>query len=142
MVFTYEYLRTDLVNYTKDDPSNIIKIFDSRKQPVKLPNLGWYANISYRFNAFFEIGYTWSEFYPDKRDRNGFRYKNTGVAENVDHLAWAKTSTISTRFDLNENWILKFEYSYTDGNAGFNNADNDELKRYWSLFALKVTFSF
>ncbi|MDM8517439.1 hypothetical protein QUF76_14670 [Desulfobacterales bacterium HSG16] len=58
-------------------------------------------------------------------------------------MFWLKTTTLSTRFDINEFWMLKIEGSYNDGFGGVNLAENDEeLSPHWWLFGAKMTFSF
>ncbi len=108
--------------------------------PPKITSEGWYVSASYRFTDWFETALSYSEYYPNADDKDG-EIKN-------DHgghpfMSWLKTTTLSTRFDINDYWVLKLEASYNDGFGGINLADNpDELGPYWTLFAAKMTFSF
>ena len=122
-----------------------------------LVNQGWYASVSYRFSDFFEMEYAYSEFYPDKSDKNGRGVHPdmpiarvlglTGIKRQIynEFEAWKKTSTLSCRFDMNDNWLIKLETAYNDGFGDYTSADNGDkknLKRYWWLYAMKVTYSF
>jgi len=107
------------------------------KRGMDITSQGWYVSAAYRFTDWFESALTYSEYYPDKDDKDGER-----KPPEMDFSSWLKTVTLSTRFDINENWICKLEGSYNDGFGGVNLADNMELEPYWWLFAAKVTFSF
>jgi hypothetical protein len=98
---------------------------------------GWYLSAAYRLTDWFEVGLWYSEFYPDEDDKQGEKQAE------YDFEAWQKTITLSSRFDLNDYWIVKLEASYNDGFGAYNIADNlGELERYWMLYALKVTYNF
>lgn len=106
------------------------------KQP-SITSEGWYLSASYRFTEWFELGLWYSEFYPDKDDKDG---KKQAVN---DFEAWQKTVTVSTRFDINEYWIVKLEASHNDGFGAYNIVDNpDDLEQNWFLYAVKVTYNF
>jgi len=107
--------------------------------PPKMTSEGWYVSASYRFTDWFETALSYSEYYPNADDKDGEARKDHGHA----FMSWLKTTTLSTRFDINDYWVLKLEASYNDGFGGINLADNpEELEPYWSLFAAKMTFSF
>jgi hypothetical protein len=98
---------------------------------------GLYLSASYRFTDWFELGCWYSEFYPDKDDKEG---KKQSVN---DFEAWQKTVALSARFDINEYWIVKLEASYNDGFGAYNIADKPEnLKQEWFLYSAKVTYNF
>ncbi len=100
---------------------------------------GWYVSGSYRFTDWFELGLSYSEYYPNADDKNG------SIAElfGLKFKAWLKTTTLSTRFDINEYWVVKLETSYNDGFGGINLPyDTFNVDQYWYLFAAKATFSF
>lgn len=106
-----------------------------------LPYMGWYISGSYRFNDVFTLGTSYSEFYPNSNDKAG----DTQIPQGKkDFQAWQKTYTLSTRFDINEFWVLKIEASYNDGFGAFQPVYNvsSNLEPCWWLFAAKATVSF
>ena len=102
-----------------------------------LPSEGWYVSTDYRFSDWFSAALTYSSFFPNTDDTRGEN-------EAVDFMAWLKTWTISTRFDINPYWILKFEASYNDGFGAYDSMNNNpaDLERYWMLYAVKATVHF
>ncbi len=103
---------------------------------------GWYVSASYRYNELIEFGAGYSEFYENTDDKNGGGYA-------VDFRAWRKDITLSTRFDITDNWVVKAEYHIMDGAAWlpdpglYSDANSDEnIKQKWNMIALKTTFSF
>ncbi len=144
-VLSLEYSWRNLIlsaEYAEDDYQTHMNI-EEMTQPEgndspKVTTEGWYVSASYRFTDWFETGLSYSEYYPDTDDKHGDR-KRPGD----EFMSWLKVTTLSTRFDINEYWILKLEASYNDGFGGINLADNSgELEPYWYLFAAKMTFSF
>ena len=53
--------------------------------------------------------------YPNKDDKDGSAYELKGLE---DYRAWKKDISLFTRFDLNENWILKLETHWLNGVDG------------------------
>lgn len=96
-----------------------------------LPGLtteGYYVSASYRFSELFELGAYWSQFIFDTRER--------GSSATDDYA-------ISTRFDINENWIVKLEGHYLDGTSVLNQAQNpDGFDDSWMMFLTKATYTF
>ena len=97
---------------------------------------GYYGSGSYRFTDWFELGAYYSETFTDvdDRDTDGNFLKD-----------WA----LSTRFDINDNWIAKLEGHLMDGTAFYNIqydnpdvASRADLEQEWFLFAAKITYSF
>lgn len=100
----------------------------------------WYINVINRFSQLYEIGLTYSEYYPNVDDKDGTQRTSE---EGPDFLSWAKSYTFSNRFDVAHNWCFKLEFMHTDGQALFNNAENDDdLERNWNLYAAKITYMF
>ena len=116
--------------------------------PVATQNImeGYYANISYRFTSWFEIGFYHSIFYSNKKNRNG--KDNVRFYGWQDYYSWSKDSCLSLRFDINESWIFKLEGHYNDGvyNAyisdNIDDNGNEDLTRYWFLYAAKMLYVF
>jgi len=107
------------------------------QSPPKTTSEGWYLSAEYRFTDWFELGGEYSEYYPDADNKHGEKKRDN------QFTSWLKRITLSTRFDINDYWILKLEASYNDGFGGINLAENpDMLEQYWYLFAAKMTFSF
>jgi hypothetical protein len=101
---------------------------------------GYYASASYRFTDWLEVGAYYSEYYPDKDDRDGDQLAVFGWE---DFRAWEKDFALTARFDINEYWLLKLEGHALDGAAGLLAGDNpDGLDQHDFLLAAKVTFNF
>ena len=101
---------------------------------------GYYCSVSYRFTDWFELGAYYSVFYGDADDKEGKDFENEGLP---DYLAWQKDFALTTRFDLNEQWTLKFEGHFVNGAARilpFNLPEIPEEESW--LFAVKATFNF
>jgi hypothetical protein len=98
----------------------------------------YYLMASYKFVDWFTLGAYYSEYYPDKDDKDGDN-------EVVDHMGWEKDLALTLRFDINEYWIFKVEGHAVDGTAnvlGIDNADNDFSENDWYYGAAKLTFNF
>ncbi len=102
---------------------------------------GYYLSASYRCKDWLEIGSYYSILYPNKDDKEGRLYEEIG---GNDFQGWQKDFAVTTRFDINEYWLLKLEAHAIDGAASsLLKADNtDGYDRRYFLFAAKVTFSF
>ncbi|CAN2042808.1 Porin domain-containing protein [Candidatus Magnetomoraceae bacterium gMMP-15] len=106
----------------------------------KLNMEGYYVSASYRFTDLFECGAYYSVFYNDKNDKDGEVYKAIGEP---GHRGWQKELVLSTRFDINENWIFKIESHFINGTALMFDQDNPKgLDKESFLLALKATFNF
>ena len=100
---------------------------------------GFHLNITHRFTNWFEIGGYYSEYYYDSDDRDGNLY-----APN-NHMAWEKNYCLSTRFDINDYWLLKLETHYIDGTLFVTPDDKekpDDLEPEFFLFAAKISYAF
>ena len=113
-------------------------------QEDEVNNEGFYGLLTYRFTDWFEAGAYYSVFYSDANDHDGSERLASGeIGE--DYEAWQKDLALSTRFDINEYWLVKLEVHFMDGVAlarqteipeeGFNEED-------WVLYAIKTTFNF
>jgi hypothetical protein len=112
---------------------------------------GWYLGASYRFTDWFELGGYYSEYYPEKTDRDGDSINpNTGLPVfDPSHRAYLKDICLTTRFDITEYLVIKLEGHQMDGSnqlSGFENLiptdGSDQFKDDWQMFAAKVTISF
>lgn len=101
----------------------------------------YYASLAYRVCDWWEIGAYYSVFYPERNDKEGRTYEQTG--RGADYRQWQKEWVFTSRFDLNEHWTLKLEGHLIDG-AGIVQQYNprDDVERDSFLFAIKTTFNF
>jgi hypothetical protein len=118
--------------------------------------IGYYGSISYRFTYWFELGAYYSEYYRDKDDKDGKKRSDPVTGTNPhepDHRSWLKDACLTTRFDINENWVLKLEGHVMNGTAVIFAEDNlrptdfvgptgSHWEEDWFLGAAKITFSF
>lgn len=99
----------------------------------------YFGMISYRFTNWFELGTSYSVIYRDKDDRDGESFEEKGQPK---AKAWLKDFVVSTRFDINDNWLVKLEGHFIDGLAqGVSSSDGNPSDNGF-LFAVKTTFSF
>ncbi|MCP4348534.1 MAG: porin [Desulfobacterales bacterium] len=103
---------------------------------TEIDSEGYYVSVSYRFTGWLELGAYYSEYYPDKDDKDG----EYAVP---DHSAWSKDFALSVRFDINKHWTFKLEGHSIDGTGMLFSSDNpDGTDKSWFLFAAKTTFHF
>lgn len=105
-----------------------------------LHSSGWYAQASWRFNEWFAASLYYSEYYPDKDDKDGDEEVADG---NPDYYGWQKEIVPSLRFDIGYNFIIKAETHFINGAAqvyDFNNPSGRE--KDWILYILKASFNF
>ena len=109
---------------------------------------GWYLGATYRFTDWFELGAYYSEYYPNRNDKDGSTPDALGRYTDPASRAWNKDLCLTTRFDINENWIVKLEAHTIDGVALLpltENVDSNNQHTFeddWNMFAIKVTYSF
>ena len=114
-------------------------------QKDNLTNMGYYGSACYRLNDLLEVGGYYSVFYRDNDDKDGSERKKMGAPR---FQAWQKDTCLSIRANINSNWCAKIEGHYIDGTAQIQYQDNtnvqgdSDYKRYWSLFAAKVSYTF
>jgi hypothetical protein len=102
---------------------------------------GYYAGASYRFIDWLELGTFYSEYYPDRDDKDG---DSRALWGQDDFLAWQKDLAFIIRFDINEYWLVKIEGHSMDGVADMalmgDNPDGLEQRDF--LFIAKATYNF
>jgi hypothetical protein len=83
----------------------------------------------------------YSEYYNNTHDKDGKRLNTThGYPE---YNAWLKDTTVTVRFDILENLVIKTEGHFMNGTDIMLMADNpDGVREDWFLFGCKVTYSF
>jgi hypothetical protein len=94
----------------------------------------YYAMTSYRIKPWFTPGLYYSVFFPKSGDWSNRKDYQHDVA-------------LTTRFDINEHWLVKLEGHFMRGTAALNPAENDNtpltvLSRDWGLFMVKTTAYF
>ena len=107
---------------------------------------GWYVNGAYRFLDWFELGLGYSEYYPDKDDKDGDSFEDSSWNPTPDYQAWQKDVTLCTRFDITDNLIFKLEGHLINGVAAVflsdNKGDANKLDKNWNMVAAKLTYVF
>jgi hypothetical protein len=97
-------------------------------------NERFYAMASFQAASWFSPGIYYSYLAPKMADRSG-------IAGEMHDLA------VTTRYDINDHWLIKLEAHYMHGTAGLTADLNDgtlpaELAPDWGLFLLKTTAYF
>jgi hypothetical protein len=102
---------------------------------------GYYAGITYRFTDWFELGMLYSAFYNNEHDKDGEQLNaDTGLPR---YNAWLKDTTLTARFDIRENLVIKAEGHIMNGTDIMLTADNPNgTHENWFLFGCKATYSF
>jgi len=137
MAAEYEMVKSD---YTITLDMSRLGQPDPPPTEMKMDSEHYYGLLSYRFTDWFEAGSYYSVFYDDKNDRDGKKWVTEGLP---DFAAWQKDFTLSTRFDINDFWLIKLEIHFMDGVAMCPETDNlNGFDKNWTLFALKTTFNF
>lgn len=99
----------------------------------------YYGMLNYRFTDWFELGTSYSVSYDDKDDKDGDNMALRGLPKAA---AWRKDLAVSTRFDINEYWIVKLEGHWINGLSGVSGYKLENPSEDGFLFAAKVTMSF
>lgn len=129
-----EYMSRDL------DSESIITMPDGGliKKESRSIMEGWYGQVAYRVIDPLEISIYYSVSYTDNRDRDGQKALSSGTISH-DYQAWQKDFSISGRFDITDQWIVKLEGHLMDGTAFAMGPPN---KRWWNVLAVKTTYTF
>ncbi len=105
-------------------------------------SIGWYAGTDYRWSPAVAVQGCWSTYYPDENDRSGAAREAVG---DPDYYAWQHDLGLAVRLDLNEHWLVKFEYHHMDGAALADICGlgaGETASRRWHVLAAKTTFHF
>lgn len=108
---------------------------------TELRSLAWYGRATYRIRDRVDLSAAYSEYYPDRRDREGAEQVLVGKPA---HGAWHKDLSVTARWDITPNWLIKVELHDINGTAELSDAENAgrSLSKDWRLFALRTTFHF
>ncbi len=142
IVYSIEYVWYDMIIAAEMNKSSIdpILVVDNVESPMDQENqLGRYISVAYRFTDWFEAMIAYSEFYEDADDMDG-----NDNPEGYEWWGWQKDWTLSLRFDVNENWLIKFEGHLVNGITQVLSTYmlESEGKEDWNMIAAKVTYSF
>lgn len=145
-----EYVEEKIgVDYGMNTPALMTAL--NIEMPSSITLLGYYGSIAYRLTDWLELGTYYSVYYPNKHDKKGEDMVAdaakaeilTGSVEAVDHQAWQKDYCLTARFDINPFWCVKLEGHHMNGTAQVYDYDDvDDLRKVWSLYAVKTSFAF
>lgn len=123
-----EYSRTDSEVNSVINISGSPSMIDVDEKDIE----GYYGSLSYRINHWLEVGSYYSVYYDD-REEGETSFNN-----------YLKDWALSTRFDINEYWLLKLEGHVMRGTALLNDLDHLTTPKEpnWFLGAAKITFTF
>ena len=117
-----------------------VTLNEVKQDPTKVVSEEFYGQASYRINDLVSLGTYYSNVYADRDDKEG---ANQAAMGNPDYFAWQKDMAFTTRLDITDNWLVKFEYHRINGTAHVLDFFNDQMRREnWSLFAMMSTFHF
>ncbi len=173
-LFGLEYSLSDFV-FTAEhrimDNDNSLEIYQG-------PVLGWvdspqydadfealYVMISYSFTDWFSAAVCYSADYADSDDKDGKEAEAaygyaintlllttdpTGQGRPFKEMTYLKDTSVSTRFDINDYWILKLEFHFMDGLKDVNFLESDDFRTNpsvvpdpkWYMGAVKLTYTF
>ncbi len=123
----------------------------------------YYVMTTYRFTDWFELGFYYSAHYAQKDDKDGKKAQaayDAWIAEGgstpaaplkplgslqFKEMGYLEDYAISMRFDVNIYWIVKIEFHMMDGLNGLDFSESDDPNDpdpYWTLFAVKASYSF
>ncbi len=114
----------------------------SRMRMGKITSVGWYALADYRLNRHWAFQSYFSSYIPDDSNRKGEDFEAIGLP---DYYAWQNDLALAVRADINDHWLIKFEYHHMDGAALTYWADlpeGDVASRRWRVWTAKTTFHF
>lgn len=155
-VFSVEYIWRDLTlvaEYMRVNQNYRLDVAGGERLNESDPIMeAYYAGVGYRFTDWMEVGVSYSEFYPDRKDRDG-RLQSTGRPETY---SWLKDFAVTARFDVGNlrlfkmegDLIFKLEGHVMNGTASLparknlNEGQEDITERNWLLFMSKITYLF
>jgi hypothetical protein len=107
-----------------------------------------YAMFTYRFAPWFQPGVYYSLFFPQVDNRWGNNNANVGPADKCapKSACWQHDASLTLRFDITTNWLLKLEAHFMDGTAGLTNpvqlGSAPSGTKDWETFLAKTTVYF
>ncbi len=143
IVGSIEYTRGDTIlsaeyNMIRVDVGNVL-IMGTPTDIATTEVLGWAVSASHRFTYWFELGAYYGDWVTNDRDRDGSEMEEVGREKEE---RWMRDACLTTRFDLNENWIFKLEGHYMNGLDDVDYGNDPDPDPDWFLFASKVSYNF
>lgn len=134
LALTAEYIQTN-----KEYSLNALP----EKPLFELHPSGWYVGGAYRFADWFELGGYYSEFENEYPLAAGEEQPDI-----PDYFSYLKDICVTTRFDINAYWTVKFEAHRFEGAFGLSPYDSalpsvdGDYKKSWNMFAAKLTVAY
>ncbi|RWW92992.1 TonB-dependent receptor [Aestuariirhabdus litorea] len=105
---------------------------------------GYYLQALYDLSPGLRLMMRYDARYLDTSDRDG--HKRERVTGQPEYFAYAKDLTAGISWQGGDQWVLRGEYHYIDGTAWiapqlFSDVQTND-SRYWSLFALQLSYWF
>ncbi len=140
----------EIPNFATEDQDDMVPWagYTAPGAPTPYETEGWYVGSTYRFTDWFELGGYYSEYYPNRNDKNGTTADALGRYVDPQYRAWNKDICLTARFDINEFWTVKLEGHKTEGVALLPLAENMDMEsqhtfvKDWEMYTAKVTYSF
>ncbi len=96
---------------------------------------GYFGGAKYQFTDRIELGSYYFIYYADKDDKHG---RELAAQGKTAAKAWIKDLALTTRIDINDNWVFMMEGHLMEGLAGVENFTEEE----WMRFAAEMKISF
>ncbi len=100
---------------------------------------GYYVGMAYCLTDWFETGAYYSMLYYDLDDKKDAQWRNYYP---LGHGSYLEQSTLSLKFNINTNWVLKLEGHSMRGSYLTGLDENADKKSHWFLYAAKCSFHF
>jgi len=126
------------------------QVFDARIKDYYFPgfsseNTGesWYLQARYEFMPRWYLLARYDVYYGNKDDKDG---KDRVASGNPpSYAAFAKDTTFSLRYEVNEHWVLSTELHHVSGIGWLrsqDNADYANLEKNWNMLLFQVGYHF
>lgn len=105
---------------------------------------GWYARADYRFNDWFQAGVYYTEYYPDRDDKDG-EDLHAANPDFPEYYGWQKDICLTARFDPVPGWLIKLEGHMMNGCGSLLVMDQEDISESaedWFLMAAKLSYAF
>ncbi len=110
---------------------------------VNFDSLGYYTQLSYRFNTQWQLLLRRDDIYLNKNDKSGQNYQATFGAP--AHLTYAKDHTLSVKYTPTPSWQFMAEWHNVLGTYWLPDAENPNIatqEASWNLLLLHAAYRF